>query len=352
MERPVGRGAGVISAEEGGGMVCARRARVPNLRVSRTGWHAAGPQQVRNYGLSPSPMAEITDYYRVLEVGEGASAAEIKKAYRRLARANHPDRNPDDPAAEERFKAVQEAYDVLSDPEKRKAYDRARRDPFAGYGGGYAPGYGARAAEPADLRDLFGSGEGDGSFSTFFSQLFEEPRARRPARGRDVEAAVALTFEQALQGGATELRVGDGEPIRLSIPKGVRSGFKVRLRGRGRPAPGGQGEPGDLYVTFRVEPSPRFRREGDNLHVAETISAMEAILGTTRAIANAYGKTIKVTIPPGTQPGERLRLRGQGVETKDRKGDLYVEVQVAVPRHLTDEQRQSLEECARRHGIL
>jgi molecular chaperone DnaJ/curved DNA-binding protein len=306
-------------------------------------------------------MAEITDYYRVLEVDEGASAEEVKKAYRRLARAYHPDRNPDDPGAEERFKAVQEAYEVLSDPQKRKAYDRARRNPFAGYGAGYGgfgagDGSAAPQAEYVDLTDLFGGGagfggEGAGGFGSLFSQLFEEPRgARRPARGRDVETQVKLTFDQALRGGKTELSLGEGEPLRITIPKGVRSGFKVRLRGRGRPAPGG--EPGDLYVTFRVEPSPRFRREGDNLLVTETISAMEAILGTARSITNAYGKTIKVQIPPGTQPGERLRLRGQGVETPDHKGDLYVEVQVSIPRHLTEEQRKGLEQCARQHGIL
>lgn len=302
-------------------------------------------------------MAEISDYYRILEVDEGASAAEVKKAYRRLARAYHPDRNPDDPGAEERFKGVQEAYEVLSDPEKRKAYDRLRRNPFAGYGAGYGGFDNGRSAAPVDLSDLFGGAAGaegvggEGGFGSFFSQLFEEPRARPPARGRDVESTVSLTFDQALRGGKTELKVGEEEPLRLTIPKGVRSGFKVRVRGRGRPAPGG-GEPGDLYVTFRVEPSPRFRREGDNLHVAETISAMEAILGTTRAITNAYGRTIKVQIPPGTQPGERLRLRGQGVETESRPGDLYVEVQVSIPRHLTDAQREGLERCARQHGIL
>ena len=302
-------------------------------------------------------MAEITDYYQVLGVDEGASAAEVKKAHRRLARTYHPDRNPDDPEAEERFKSVQEAYEVLSDPEKRKAYDRARRNPFAGYGG-FGPaspaGNGAGHTGFVDLNDLFGEQAefgGEGGLGSFFSQVFEEPRARRrPARGRDVETTVQLAFDQALQGGKTELKLSDGEPLRLTIPKGVRSGYKVRVRGRGQQAPGA--EPGDLYVTFRVEPSPRFRREGDNLHVTETISAMEAILGTTRAITNAYGKTIKVTIPPGTQPGERLRLRGQGVETAKHTGDLYVEVQVSIPRHLTDDQRKGLEQCARKHGIL
>jgi molecular chaperone DnaJ/curved DNA-binding protein len=308
-------------------------------------------------------MAEITDYYQVLEVDEGASAEEVKKAYRRLARTYHPDRNPDDPEAEERFKAVQEAYEVLSDPQKRKAYDRARRNPFAGYGPGFDAGRpganGGAHMEFVDLSDLFGGAGGAGGFAgepggfgSFFSQAFEEPRARRPARGRDVETQVKLTFDQALRGGKTELKMGEGEPLRITIPKGVRSGFKIRVRGRGRPAPGGPGEPGDLYVTFRVEASPRFRREGDSLHVTETISAMEAILGTTRAITNAYGKTIKVTIPPGTQPGERLRLRGQGIEAPNHTGDLYVEVQVSIPRHLNEEQRKGLEACARKHGIL
>lgn len=299
---------------------------------------------------APPIMAEITDYYQVLGVDEGASAEEIKKAYRRLARAYHPDRNPDDPEAEERFKAVQEAYGVLSDAQKRKAYDRARRDPFAS---GRFQGGGFRGA-PQDVpfEDLFGGMDG-GGFGSFFSQIFaDEPRAtRRPARGRDVETQVRLTFDQAIRGGKTELKMPDGEPLRLTIPQGVRSGFKIRVKGRGAPAPGG-GPPGDLYVTFRVEPSPRFRREGDNLHITETISAMEAILGTTRSITNAYGKTIKVTIPPGTQPGERLRLRGQGVETAEHTGDLYVEVQVSIPRHLTEEQRKGLEACARKHGIL
>ena len=301
-------------------------------------------------------MAEITDYYQTLEVEEGASASEIKKAYRRLARTYHPDRNPDDAAAEERFKAIQEAYDILSDDEKRKAYDQARRNPFAGYGDFRAqPGPGGFSGEYVDLSDLFGrqGGEGDaGGFGSFFSQIFsDEPRAtRRPARGRDVETQVRLSFDQALRGGKTELKLADGEPIRITIPEGVRSGFKIRLKGHGGAGP--SGERGDLYVTFRVEPNARFRREGDNLHLVETISAMEAILGATRSITNAYGKTIKVQIPPGTQPGERLRLRGQGIRTAKNTGDLYVEVQISIPRDLTDEQRASLKAWAEQNGLL
>ncbi|PAP75562.1 DnaJ C-terminal domain-containing protein [Rubrivirga marina] len=286
-------------------------------------------------------MAEVTDYYTLLGVPETASPETIKRAYRSLARDSHPDRNPGDPNAEERFKAVQRAYHVLSDPRRRESYDEARQSLFGGLGGGLD----GRSRPSSSRTSPFGPDGYDPLVSLFFG---DEPT---PAgRGADVEAQVKLTFDQALRGGRTEVRLVDGETVRLTVPKGVRSGLKVRVRGRGRA--GGTGERGDLYVTFRVDPVARFRREGDNLHVVEIVSAVEAMLGATRSITNAYGQTIKVHIPPGTQPGERLRLRGQGVETDSRRGDLFVEVQVTVPRSLTDEQREALEEAARRVGLL
>lgn len=288
------------------------------------------------------PMAEVTDYYLLLGVPEGASPEAIKRAYRSLARDSHPDRNPHDPGAEDRFKTIQRAYHVLSDPARREAYDAARRMPFGGLGGGLE----GRARPASGRSNPFGTVEGfDPLVSIFFG---DEPEAT--GRGADVEAQVRLTFDQALRGGKTEVRLVDGETIRLTIPKGVRSGLKVRIRGRGRA--GASGQRGDLYVTFRVDPVARFRREGDNLHVVEIVSAIEAMLGTTRTITNAYGQTVKVQIPPGTQPGERLRLRGQGVETATRQGDLFVEVQVTVPRSLTDAQRDALAEAAREIGLL
>lgn len=277
-------------------------------------------------------MPEATDYYRLLGVPEAADADAIKRAYRVLARASHPDRNPGDVFAEERFKRVQAAYQVLSDPDQRQAYDLSRRSPFHTPGDGFGP-IGADAPSP------FGAYPGEDPFG----------RAAGDARGPDIETQVRLTFDQALRGGRTDVPDGTGEPVRLTIPKGVRSGLKVRLRGHGRVGHAGRG---DLYVTFRVDPNPRFRREGDNLHVVETISAVEAMVGTTRSITNAYGQTIKVHIPNGTQPGERLRLRGQGVETAKRAGDLFVEVQVTVPRALTEAQREELEQTARRLGLL
>jgi DnaJ-class molecular chaperone len=195
-------------------------------------------------------------------------------------------------------------------------------------------------------RGGFARSDGDDPlFSFFFGE--GDPRT---THSRDLEAQVQLTFDQALRGGRTEVQLAGGETVRVMIPTGVRSGVKVRVKNCGRI--GRDGTRGDLYVTFRIEPSTRFRREGDNLHVTETISALEAILGTTRSITNAYGQTIKVQIAPGTQPGERLRLRGQGVALKDRTGDLLVEIQVTVPRALTDEQRAELAAAAERVGLL
>ena len=293
-------------------------------------------------------MQDVADFYQTLDLPDSASADDIKKAYRRLARTYHPDRNPGDAAAEERFKEVQEAYETLSDPEKRRAYDRRRRfgsvegGAFGGFPGAGFGGSGAAFGS----RPPFGGAEGLDPLFRFFFQ----DEAARGAAPTDVETELSLSFEQALRGGATEVRLPGSESVRLTIPRGVRSGLKIRLRGRGAAAP--DGRRGDLYVTFRVEPSPTFRREGDHLYRTETVSALEALLGTTRQITNAYGQTVKVQIPAGTQPGERLRLRGQGVATDQRTGDLFVEIAVAVPRNLTPAQHDELEATARRLGLL
>ena len=282
----------------------------------------------------PALMPEATDYYLVLGVPERAGPEAIKRAYRALARESHPDRHPGDAEAEERFKRVQAAYQVLSDPALRRAYDRTRRSWAWAHDAQTWTGHGPPFSGADDLDPLT---------SFFFGD--DAPRI-----GLDIETQVRLTFDQALRGGRTDVQAGTGEPVRLTIPQGVRSGLKVRLPERGRT--GADGRRGDLYVSFRVDPSARFRREGDNLHVIETISAVEAMLGTTRSITNAYGQTVRVHIPCGTQPGERLRLRGQGVVTRKRTGDLFVEVQVTVPRSLTAEQRDALERTARDLGLL
>ncbi len=307
-------------------------------------------------------MPSLPDYYQALGVAPTASADEIKKAYRKLARQHHPDRNPDDPKAEERFKEIQEAYDTLSDMEKRKVYDYRRTHPGGGRPGGYDDlftGGGGRYRQNPDGTFVrfettgspfdFGGGAEEGGLGDFFSRMFGgEARSARQPPPRDAETELRLTFDQALRGGPTEVRIGD-ETIRLNIPRGVPNGYKIRLRGKG--APGAGGARGDLYVRFAVEPSSQFRREGDDLYLQETFTALEAMLGSERVITTPGGEKVKVTLPAGTQPGTRLRLRGKGVDRGDRAGDLYVEVNVSVPTRLTDAQREALRKAAEDAGL-
>ena len=329
-------------------------------------------------------MPQTQDLYDILGVDEDASKQEIKKAYRKLAREYHPDRNPDDPNAEETFKKIQKAYSILSDEEKRQQYDAQRR--FGG-GGGFGDPNGGRGSwgqgaggpeirfEQGNFDDVFGGRGGLGDiFESFFggrgggggATRGQDPfgqqrggrqrgrgrqrrRSRQPS-GQDVETTLRLSFEEALQGGRKQVELPTGESIRLKSPQGVRDGTKIRLRGRGQAGP--TGERGDLYVTFDVGNHPRFRRKGDDILLTESIDAFEAMFGTERRIPTPYGQRVKVTIPAGTQPGEKLRLRGQGVKTDDGPGDLYVEVDVDVPTDLTDEQRTILREAADEAGLL
>lgn len=331
-------------------------------------------------------MPTTQDYYDVLGVDRDASQKEIKKAYRKLAQQYHPDRNPDDSDAEERFKEVQEAYDVLGDEEKRKQYDRGGRNPFGGRGsaGGSNPFGGGRNPFGEGTRVRFEQrGRGDDPFSEMFGgaggpggggglgdilgQFFggggaagAGRRQRQRGRGgrqrrqqrqgaRDTETTLRLSFEQALEGGPTQVRLPGGETARIKIPKGARPGMKIRLRGRGKKDAAGR--QGDLYVTFRVADHPRFERRGDDLHLTAEVGVFEALLGTERQIENAYGKKIRLRIPPGTQPGASFRLEGQGVETEKTTGDLYVEIDVRIPEDLTDEQRETLEAAAEEAGL-
>jgi len=306
-------------------------------------------------------MPQTKDYYDILGVDEDAGQSEIKKAYRSLARKHHPDRNPDDDRAEERFKEIQEAYSVLSDEEQRRQYDQ-RRKFGGGFGanGGFRPGRGGREVrfERGNLDDMFGGGGGLGDvFESFFSgqqrsrpqDPFQQQRRQQAAQGQDIETSLRLSFDEALQGGRRQVRLPNGETVRLKVPKGVRDGYKVRLRGRGQAGPRGQA--GDLYVTFRVGEHPRFRRKGDDIYLTERVSAFDAILGCTRRIPTPYGQKVKLNIPAGTQPGEKLRLKGQGVQMEEGNGDLYVEIDVHIPENLTDAQREALRTTADEAGL-
>ena len=306
----------------------------------------------------------MKDYYQVLELDSSAGADQIKKAYRRLAREHHPDRNPGNARAEERFKEIREAYSVLSDPERKRQYDQMRRNPFGQFQEGFrSPGQ----SQTSDANGSFFSFDpgvgwddilgGAGSVTDFFGRMFGgEPqqrttnRTRRRTRTPQTNLTATVPFDLALRGGKTEVSLPDGRKIRINIPKGMEDGFKIRLKGQGAAAPGGA--PGDVFVTFRVEPHPVYRRNGSDLLVDIDINPFEAMLGTTRSITTPQGKQVKVTVPQGAQTGDKLRLRGLGVETERQTGDLFVVVNVRTPKNLTAEQKRAVQEAAKKGGWL
>jgi len=302
------------------------------------------------------------DFYQVLGVSKDASDADIKKAYRKLARKYHPDQNPGDAAAEARFKEISEAHSVLADPEERKEYDAIRA---MGSGARFtAPGAGAGGFEDV-FGGMFGPGGGGGTRYTFqqgggdyedlLGGLFGGGRFGTPSggyrgfggptKGRDVTASTTLDFITATKGEQITLQTADGRPITVRIPAGVADGQKIKLRGKGHPSPDG-GEAGDLILTVNVRKHPVFERDGLNLRVTVPVTFAEATLGATIQVPTLGGDPVKLRVAPGTPSGRVLRVKGRGVETKKGTGDLLAVVQVAVPSHLSKEAKEKLEEFA------
>jgi curved DNA-binding protein len=309
---------------------------------------------------------EYRDYYRVLGVDKNANEKEIKRAFRRLARKHHPDVNPNDPQAEERFKEVNEAYEVLSDPEKRQKYDQLGADWQRWQRGGGrpgdfdwgqwtsgAPGGGVhvRYGTPEDLEDLFG---GSSPFSDFFSQIFGGMGGNpggggfqyqmRPQRGQDYEQPVEITLQEAFHGTARMLEK-DGQRLEVKIPAGAKTGTKVRMSGQG--GAGGAGAPaGDLYLRVTVLPDQRFERKGKDLHAKVPVDLYTLVLGGELQVPTMTGNVV-LTVPAGTQNGRTFRLRGKGMpdlRQKDEYGDLYAKVEVRLPKRLTQRQKELFEE--------
>ncbi len=287
------------------------------------------------------------DYYATLGVSKEATDKDIKKAYRKLARQYHPDSNPDNPTAEAKFKEINEAYEVLSDPETRKEYDHAREM-------GYFVGGPGGASQYVRVEDLFGGGSGGatsiedllGGFGDLFGTSGRTTRRRqpRPAKGADVQADLSLTFHEALAGATKEINVG-GRRVKVKVPKGVADGTKIRLRGKGSPGRNG-GPAGDLYVRVHVAEHPIFKRKGRrDLAITVPITFSEAALGAVIEVPTLEGTT-KIRIPPGTPSGKTFRVRGKGVETTKGQGDLLVTVDIDVPKDLTEEEKQLLERFA------
>ncbi|MHC4674243.1 MAG: DnaJ C-terminal domain-containing protein [Planctomycetota bacterium] len=313
------------------------------------------------------------DYYKTLNVKPNATAEQIKSAYRKLAKKYHPDRNPNNKNAEEKFKEVQEAYDVLSDPQKRQAYDQFGHagtgpgSPFGGWRSGpsgqrvYTWKSGGGPDIPFEnLEDLFNIFSGgpkttasNSIFDQFFNQAARQKQTQRQTtpnqskQNRDIEQPVTLTFEQAIKGAKLEIGLtanrgrGPAKNISVKIPQGVANGQRIRVRGKGQPGP----TPGDLYIVCNVKPHPYFRRDGNDIYLDLPISISEATLGAKVEIPTLDGKTL-ITVPPGTAGGTKLRLKNKGVKPAGKKtpGHQYAVIRIVPPAKLTPQQRKIMQQ--------
>jgi len=305
----------------------------------------------------------MADYYQALGVPRSATAEQIRKAYKKIARENHPDVKPGDNAAAEKFKQAAEAWDVLGDADKRKQYDqygdayKHMKDggpppggsPFGG--GGFRGGSG-----PIDLGDIFG---GEVDLGDLFGGAFggggggaKSGRTRtRSRRGADVQSEITVPFQLAATGGSYDVslqREGNVDNLSIKVPAGIQSGQVIRLGGQGEPGTGG-GSAGDLLITIHVAPHPYFKREGSDLLVDVPVSITEATLGAKVDVPTLEDGLVSLTIPPGASSGAKLRLRGKGIidpKTKSR-GDQFVVIKIVVPKNVNDRAKELLQELDR-----
>jgi DnaJ-class molecular chaperone len=331
---------------------------------------------------------EFKDYYKTLGVTKSSSEKEVKQAFRKLARKFHPDVNPGDKAAETRFKEINEAYEVLGDPAKRKKYDelgsnwrayeqaeaRGEANPFAGgrwnvdFGGGGGGGQGGyRTMTPEEMEEMFGDSN---PFSDFFTTFFgggggaggfggnagRAARGRtRQRQGRDVEHEMELSLEEAYHGSARRLTTthdGQARTVDVRIPAGVTDGSRVRVSGEGERGTGGA-KSGDLYLRVKLPPHPVFERKGRDLYVKVAVPVAIGVLGGEAEVPTLSGKPVRLKIPPLTQNGQVFRLKGYGMPTvnkPDDKGDLYARVEVQLPTQLSAAEREQWEALAKLQG--
>ncbi len=304
-----------------------------------------------------------TDYYKILGISKTASEEDIKKAYRKLARKMHPDLNPNDKEAHKKFQQINEANEVLSDPEKRKKYDqygeqygenweKAEEFEKARQSGAYS-GQG-RSGQSTNPFSDFGGGEdfGEGQYSDFFEQLFgSRARGSGPGntkfRGQDYQAELHLSLRDAAKTHSQTLTVNE-KNIRITIPAGVGDGQVIRLKNHG--APGTNGGPnGDLYITFRIEPDPIFKRAGNDLYVTINLDLYTAVLGG-EVMADTLDGKIKLKIKPGTQNGSKSRLKGKGFPVYKQdgiSGDLFVSYNISIPQNLTPREKELFTELSK-----
>ena len=311
------------------------------------------------------------DYYKILGVSKKSDEKEIKKAYRRLARQYHPDKNQGNKQAEERFKEINEAYEVLGDTNNRSKYDQlgSNYHRYQQMGGNSAdfdfsqyfsqgfPGGGQRVN--MDFGDLFGSQDGFGSqsgggFSDFFTTIFGQQMNSRQAprqdffsqqtANTDMEQVVTISLEEAYQG-TTRAFTQNGRSFTAKIPRGAKNGTKIRLRGKGNAGPNGQG---DLFLVVQVTPDEQFSRAGNNLEVSVPVDVVTAVLGGKATVPTLTGD-VTLKIPPGTQGSQTIRLRGKGMpylRQPDRSGDLMAKIVIQIPQNLSAEEQELYEQLA------
>ncbi|WP_332653422.1 DnaJ C-terminal domain-containing protein [Brevundimonas sp.] len=278
------------------------------------------------------------DPYKELGVSRGASADEIKKAFRKLAKELHPDKNPGNREADERFKRVTAAFDLLGDAEKRAKFDRGEidadgREQFRGFGGGGARGGpggspfgqgGQRGGfENIDLDELFGGMFGGGARPG-------GPRGGFSARGADVKATLEISLEDSISGATRRIQFSDGRTLDVTIPKGAADGQVIRLRGQGAPGAAGRSEAGDALITLKIAPHPMFQRDGADLTMDLPVSLPDAVLGGKVPVRTPEG-TVNMTIPPGSNSGKVLRLKGRGAHVGGKRGDLLAKLMILLP---------------------
>lgn len=286
------------------------------------------------------------NYYEVLGVAKTATDKELKQAFRRLAKQYHPDANPNDPSAEARFKELNEAYEVLSDAEKRAQYDRFG-SAYQQYAGGSAPGGGPTYYSNVDM--------GEGAFSDIFESLFGGRGGKSRTRGggfggfaqaidgRDIDQPVRISLREAYEGSHRLVTKGD-RTVRVNIPRGAADGTRIRLAGEGEPGADG-GRAGDLYLVVEVEPDAQFDRQGDDLHTEVRVDLFTALLGGEVQVPT-LDRPVKLRVPAGTQSGRKFRLTGKGMPVLRKDGvygDLYARAMITIPQTLTDEQRALVE---------
>ncbi len=318
-------------------------------------------------------MAAARDYYKILGVSKNASKEDIKKAYRSLARKYHPDLNPDDKMAEEKFKELQEAHEVLSDEEKRKTYDMFGSAEFrpggqttwrrAGDPGGSSYQYTYSSKDFPGFEDIFkdifgfrgdprarrGAGRGTGGA---FRDIFSYASREKPTKGKNLEYQIEIDFNTAIKGGVRDISISRQklnkvitEKLSVKIPAGVATGSKIRVQGKGES--GGKGDKGDLYLRIRVKPHPIFKRKQDDIYLELPITYYEAALGKQVDVPTIDG-TAKVSIPSGVQNGTKLRLKGKGVQNVKTKarGNQYVEIKIVMPDNIKESDKEIFEKLA------